>query len=78
MSSHRRLLAARTRTVHLRDNTLAWLDTGDITAYRTGTLVVTANLADRPHPFHPGPGTWRCETPPNHRRLPASWPLPRP
>jgi alpha-glucosidase len=61
LSTHRRLIATRTRTAHLRDDTPVWLDVGELTAYRTGLLVVAANLTERPHPFHPGPGSWRCE-----------------
>jgi alpha-glucosidase len=60
-ATHRRLLATRTRTAHLRDDTLAWFEVGDVTAYRTGNLLVAANLTERPQQFHPGPGTWHCE-----------------
>ena len=41
------LIAARTRTAHLRGVAPAWLDIGGITAYRTGSLLVAANLTDR-------------------------------
>ena len=62
LSTHRRLLAARARTAHRRAaGAPTWLDLGEVTAYRTGALLVVANLTDRPHPFHPGPGNWRCE-----------------
>lgn len=61
LSTHRRLIAARARTAHLR-STPVWLEhTGDVLAYRTGSVLVAANLADSPRPFDPGPGRWRCE-----------------
>ncbi|GHF04792.1 alpha-glucosidase AglA [Amycolatopsis deserti] len=61
LSIHRRLIAARARTASCRAAPL-WLDhTGDVLGYRTGPVVVAANLSERPHPFDPGPGRWRCE-----------------
>jgi alpha-glucosidase len=61
LSTHRRLIAARARTAHRRaDAAPTWLDLGELTAYRTGALLVAANLTDRPQPFDPGPGAWRC------------------
>ncbi len=61
LSTHRRLIATRARTAHQRSAPVWLAHTGDVLAYRTGSVVVAANLSDRPHPFDLGPGRWRCE-----------------
>lgn len=61
-SAARRLLRARARTAAWRAAAPVWVEqTSGVVAYRTGAIVVAANLTDRSWPFDPGAGTWACE-----------------